>query len=69
VSYPPVKGRLLSLDGATLASVIGKKSFPFSPLQTVDDGPEGRLLRYSNTPGLGNGEKDRSRRKPFGISR
>jgi hypothetical protein len=37
VSYPPVKSGHLLIDGATLASVIGKKLSAFSAMQNVDD--------------------------------
>jgi hypothetical protein len=39
VSYPPVKAGHLLIDGATLASVIGKKLSVFSAMQNVDNGP------------------------------
>jgi hypothetical protein len=39
VLYPPVKSGHLLIDGATLASVIGKKLSAFSAMQNVDDGP------------------------------
>jgi hypothetical protein len=38
VLYPPVKSGHLLIDGATLASVIGKKLSAFSAMQNVDDG-------------------------------
>jgi hypothetical protein len=46
VSYPAVKAGHLLIDGATLASVIGKKLSVFlSAMQNVDDGPLRRSPR------------------------
>ena len=39
VSYALVKAGHLLIDGATVASGIGKKLSIFSALQNVDDGP------------------------------
>jgi hypothetical protein len=38
VSFPPVKSGHFLIDGATLASVIGKKLSAFFAMQNVDDG-------------------------------
>jgi hypothetical protein len=43
VLYPPVKSGHLLIDGATLASVIGKKLSAFSAMQNVDDGSVSRV--------------------------
>jgi hypothetical protein len=59
VLYPPVKSGHLLIDGATLASVIGKKLSAFSAMQNVDDGTsrtstnvciEWRIQSISATP-------------------
>jgi hypothetical protein len=53
VSYLLVKAGHLLIDGATLASVIGKKLCVFSAMQNVDDGPSRPIAFWWPTVALG----------------